>query len=81
MSGVQTFVVRLWTPAAPDGGLPHLNGLVEHVGSGRRETFSGGPEMLEFITDCLREQWPRPPSAGVDDPGELPGSRLGGSGG
>jgi hypothetical protein len=78
---VQTFVVRVWTPEVPDGGPPHLNGLVEHVGSGRRLAFSGGPEVLGFITDCLREQWARPPSDDADDPDESPGSALGGSGG
>jgi hypothetical protein len=63
---VQTFVVRVWTPAAPDGAPPRLNGLVEHVGSGQQRTFCGGPEVVEFITDCLRERWGRP-SPGSED--------------
>jgi hypothetical protein len=64
---VQTFVVRVWIPAAPDGGLPQLNGLVERIGSGQRRTFSGGPEVVEFITDCLREHWARPLPTGEDE--------------
>lgn len=64
---MQTFVVRVWVPAAPDGGLPQLNGLVEHVASGRQQAFSGGPEVVEFITDCVRECWTGPPAEGVDE--------------
>jgi hypothetical protein len=61
---VQTFVLRVWTPAVADGSPVRLNGLVEHVGSGRRQAFAGGPEVLEFITDCLREGWGRPVADG-----------------
>jgi hypothetical protein len=75
---MQTFVVRVWIPAVPDGGLPQLNGLVEHIVSGRRRSFSGGPEVLDFMTECLRERWARPFPSGEED--ELPGSALGGSG-
>jgi hypothetical protein len=64
---VQTFVVRVWTPATPEGGSPQLNGLVEHVGSGRQRAFTDGGDVVEFITDCLRERWARPFPTGEDD--------------
>ena len=49
---METFVIQLPTPAAgtsqtaPD----ELRGVVEHVGSGNRQSFAGTPELLAFLT-------------------------------
>jgi hypothetical protein len=56
MPGMQTFLVRVWTPAAgeeDDGRLP-LSGVVEHVASRRRGTFQGELGLLDFIQGCLQ---------------------------
>jgi hypothetical protein len=56
MRGMQTFLVRVWTPAAgeEDDGRPRLSGMVEHVASRRSETFQGELDLLEFINGCLQ---------------------------
>jgi hypothetical protein len=56
MRGMQTFLVRVWTPAAgeEDDGRRRFSGLVEHVASRRSETFQGELDLLEFINGCLQ---------------------------
>ena len=53
---MQTFLVRVWTPAAgeEDDGRRRFSGLVEHVASRRRETFQGELDLLDFIRGCLQ---------------------------
>jgi hypothetical protein len=51
---MDTFVVRLWTPA-PTAGDPAaarigLHGTVHHVGSGRTATFRDGRELTELLS-------------------------------
>jgi hypothetical protein len=55
---MDTFVVRLWTPA-PTAGDPAaarigLHGTVHHVGSGRTATFRDGEELTELLSSLGR---------------------------
>jgi hypothetical protein len=54
---MQTFLVRVWTPAAdhPAAEPPRLRGVVEHVATRRSRPFQGEPDLLAFIEDCLQE--------------------------
>jgi hypothetical protein len=55
IAGVETFVIRIWTPAERNDD-PHryrLRGLVEHVGSGERDAFRGAGELLAFLESRL----------------------------
>jgi hypothetical protein len=49
------YVVRLWAPAetAGDGAEldPGLRGVVQHVSSGRADTFRDGCELLRRLVD------------------------------
>ena len=50
---MDTFVVRLWTPA-PSAGDPAttqagVHGTAQHVGSGRSATFRDGQELLDAL--------------------------------
>lgn len=52
MRGVDTFVVRVWTPAEPeegDGFESELQGVVEHVASGNSSQFTRTDELVEFL--------------------------------
>jgi hypothetical protein len=48
---VETFVVRIWTPAkrVDDPERFRLRGRVEHVHSAEHETFRGADELLAFL--------------------------------
>jgi hypothetical protein len=47
---VQTFVVQIWAPVdATEAGCDGLRGFVEHVDSGRRESFRDSRELLAFF--------------------------------
>ena len=59
---MQTFLVRVWTPAAGTDVPADLRGVVEHVRSGRRRTFRSERDAVTFIRDCLDG------SAGGEDP-------------
>jgi hypothetical protein len=50
---VQTFLVRVWTPAGGEEAPSDLRGFVEHVGTGRREAFLSDRDAVAFIRDCL----------------------------
>ncbi len=50
---MQTFLVRVWTPAASEDGPADLRGVVEHVGTGRRQAFRSDRDAVAFIRDCL----------------------------
>ena len=53
---MQTFLVRVWTPAAGEENDERrpLNGVVEHVASRRGVTFHGELDLLDFIRGCLQ---------------------------
>jgi hypothetical protein len=48
---METFVIQLPTPAehAAEPGAHELRGVVEHVGSGRRQPFRNMRELLAFM--------------------------------
>jgi hypothetical protein len=49
---MQTFVVRIWTPAstpAAASGQEVLRGVVEHPVTGGNETFATEDELLAFL--------------------------------
>jgi hypothetical protein len=49
---METFVVRVWTPAqalADEVQLDELHGIVERVGSDQRQAFRSGEELLEIL--------------------------------
>jgi hypothetical protein len=51
---VETFVIRVWTPAEPDHGQRgDLHGLVEHVRLGEQRPFDGGGELLAFLAAAV----------------------------
>lgn len=52
---MQTFLVRVWTPAASEGGAAPaaIHGVVEHVGSKSSRPFEGERDLVLFIHDCL----------------------------
>ena len=53
---MQTFLVRVWIPAAgeEDDERRPLSGVVEHVASRRGATFHGEFDLLDFIHGCLQ---------------------------
>ena len=53
---MQTFLVRVWTPAAGEENdeRRRLSGVVEHVASRRGATFHGEFDLLDFIRGCLQ---------------------------
>jgi hypothetical protein len=57
MAGMQTFLVRVWTPATGEaGGVPSgIRGVVEHVGSRSGRPFEGEHDLVRFIEDCLQD--------------------------
>lgn len=64
---METFVVRVWVPAAAEPwpeqpASPH--GIVEHVGSQRSRTFHDDAELLAFVHECLRAGTIRPARPG-----------------
>jgi hypothetical protein len=52
---VETFVIRIWTPAQGEEGAKPLalRGLAEHVGSGTRSAFREPAELLSFLEKAL----------------------------
>lgn len=58
---MDTFVIRLWTPAEsagdPGDARPGVHGTAHHVGSGRTATFRDGRELLDVL-DELRAAGP-----------------------
>jgi hypothetical protein len=56
--GVETFVIRIWTPAelVDDPERFRLRGLAEHVTSGERRPFRGAGELLAFLEARLEQQ-------------------------
>ncbi len=53
---METFVVRVWTPADREevvGGSLVLHGVVEHAGSGRQQRFRSDTELLTLLRGRL----------------------------
>ena len=52
---MEHFVIRLWVPAPsagdPGEADPGMRGVVNHVSSGRTETFRDGRELLRHLID------------------------------
>ncbi len=64
---MQTFVVRVWAAStSPADAEDRLRGVVQHVATGRSETFTDDGELLEF----LRER-PAPDEDGAGTGGGL----------
>jgi hypothetical protein len=54
---VETFLVRVWTPAEDPGdeeAIRNLRGFVERVGSGTPLLFRDGEELLHLVRAALR---------------------------
>jgi hypothetical protein len=49
---METFVIQIPTQTDDTGqtGPDDLRGVVEHVGSGKRRSFAGTPELVRFLT-------------------------------
>jgi hypothetical protein len=58
ITSVETFVIRIWTPAERDDDpeCSRLRGLVEHVGSAERDAFRSADELLAFLKARLEMQ-------------------------
>jgi hypothetical protein len=68
MRAVDTFVIRLWSPAdhaTPGGDDPR--GVASHVGTGRAAAFRDGGELLTLLREL--------PRLAVPDPGPEPADR------
>jgi hypothetical protein len=54
---VETFVVRVWTPAESEGTGPRgLRGLVERVRAGERRPFDGEEELLAVLRSAVGQE-------------------------
>lgn len=56
MTGVETFIVRIWTPSpdlAAEITTPELHGNVEHVRSKRSNRFRTSEDLVEFLRVAL----------------------------
>ena len=53
---METFVLRVWTPASgnPGADATSLHGLVEHVRSGDSTPFTGEEELLRLLRAGLQ---------------------------
>ena len=54
MRHVDTFVVRLWTPADHAAPAGDARGIARHVGTGRWATFRDGAELLALLAELPR---------------------------
>ena len=52
----KAFVIQLSHDTTPDSGT--FAGRIEHLGSGRRERFASGKELLAMVMRLLRELEP-----------------------
>jgi hypothetical protein len=56
---VETYVVQIWLGSDDEGpSRGDLRGFVEHVGSGRRESFRGVRELVAFF-ETQQDQQPQ----------------------
>ncbi|MBI4172749.1 MAG: hypothetical protein HY511_08300 [Actinobacteria bacterium] len=49
MTGVKTFVIRLFVPAEQEFRSDALHGVIEEVAGGRSAVFGDGEELLTFL--------------------------------
>jgi hypothetical protein len=58
VAGVETFVIRVWTPGEQEANPEDvvLRGLAEHVGSAERRAFHGASELLAFLEQRLEHE-------------------------
>jgi hypothetical protein len=66
-SSMQTFVVRVWTASttSPENAQPgRLRGVVQHVATGRSETFTDDGELLEYLRELPAPDEDRAGTAG-----------------
>jgi hypothetical protein len=68
MRRVDTFVIRLWSPADPATPTGDARGIARHVGTGRAAAFRDGAELLELLRALpqLGDDEPTSP-IGLDD--------------
>jgi hypothetical protein len=55
MTDVETFVIRVWTPAGhlAEAESDRLRGIAEHIGSGEHDAFRDTDELLAFLAKRL----------------------------
>lgn len=51
MRGVDTFVIRLWSPADHATPTGDARGVARHVGTGRAAAFRDGEELLALLRE------------------------------
>jgi hypothetical protein len=51
MRHVDTFVIRLWTPADHAAPAGDARGIARHVGTGRAAPFRDGAELLALLVE------------------------------
>jgi hypothetical protein len=58
IAGVETFVIRIWTPAERDDDPDRLRlrGLVQHIGSGEPDAFHGAGELLTLLNERIERK-------------------------
>jgi hypothetical protein len=74
MPDVDTFVIRLWTPADHAAPAGDARGIARHVGTGRAAPFRDGTELLALLRelpqlgtrDDIDPRTPADESAGPD---------------
>lgn len=68
---METFVIRVWTPApetgAPAESLGSLHGVVEHIGSRRAAPFTDGAQLLDLIAAGLEQRAKEHATTKVED--------------
>jgi hypothetical protein len=50
---METFVVRVWAPAEPEGAGPRLRGLLEHIRDGERRPFDGASDLIAQLESAV----------------------------
>ena len=72
---METFTVRVWTPAAaerPEG----LRGTALHLGSGRQITFTEPGSLIEFLGEAAGPGDPLRPATRVPPSATQPGHEF-----
>jgi hypothetical protein len=67
---VETFIVRIWRPAAAPSEAVRgagMRGFVEHATSGRRQRFTGAAQLLDLLIEDLDTQGSQATRVVVDD--------------
>jgi hypothetical protein len=61
---VRAYVVRVQEQRVEDETQPRLRGVVDEVATGRRRTFTSGPELLEALVRSSEPAAPDPDAFG-----------------